>query len=152
MVAPHVLVVDDDPSVRGLLQTLLTAAGYDVAVASDGLAGLVKASSRRPALIVLDMMMPDLGGTRVLEELQRDPELADVPVIVVTGKPDTVADLQKLLGEESVFMKPFGVADLLDRIADVTGGRPGPLATGNRSTERKWTTSTGSPQGNRHRR
>ena len=45
MTPPHVLVVEDDPSVRGLLQTLLTAEGYDVAVASDGLAGLVKASS-----------------------------------------------------------------------------------------------------------
>ena len=86
MSTPHVLVVEDDPSVRGLLQTLLAAEGYDVAVASDGLAGLVKASSRRPAVILLDLMMPDLGGVRVLEELRGDPALADVPVIVVTGK------------------------------------------------------------------
>ena len=71
---PHVLVVEDDPSVRGLLQTLLLAEGYDVSTASDGLAGLVKANRERPSLILLDLMMPDLGGARVLEELDREPD------------------------------------------------------------------------------
>ena len=122
MSAPHVLVVEDDPSVRGLLHTLLAAEGYDVATASDGLAGLVKASSRKPQLILLDLMMPDLGGIRVLEELRGDPALADVPVIVVTGKIDAVPSLREVLGEDSVFAKPFGVAELLARVADVTGG------------------------------
>jgi DNA-binding response OmpR family regulator len=122
MSSPHVLVVEDDPSVRGLLQTLLIAEGYDVAVASDGLAGLVKASSHRPALILLDLMMPDLGGIRVLEELRGDPTLADVAVIVVTGKHDAVPGLQTVLGAENVFSKPFGVAELLERVAAVTGG------------------------------
>jgi DNA-binding response OmpR family regulator len=125
MTNPHVLVVEDDPSVRGLLQTLLSAEGYDVATASDGLAGLVKASSRRPSLILLDLMMPDLGGIRVLEELRGDPALSDVPVIVVTGKIDAIAGLQEVLGEESVFAKPFGVAELLARVAEVTGGPEG---------------------------
>jgi CheY-like chemotaxis protein len=122
MTTPHVLVVEDDPSVRGLLNTLLAAEGYDVAVASDGLAGLVKASSHHPALILLDLMMPDLGGIRVLEELRGDPGLADIPVIVVTGKVDAVPGLKDVLGEENVFAKPFGVADLLARVAQVTGG------------------------------
>ena len=61
MTATRVLVVEDDPSVRGLLHTLLTAEGYDVVTASDGLAGLVKATTTRPALILLDLMMPDLA-------------------------------------------------------------------------------------------
>ena len=130
MTAPHVLVVEDDPSVRGLLQTLLTAEGYDVATASDGLAGLVKASSHRPELILLDLMMPDLGGIRVLEELRGDPSLADVPVIVVTGKTEAIPGLQQVLGENSVFAKPFGVAELLARVAEVTGG-PAEATTGN---------------------
>jgi two-component system OmpR family response regulator len=120
--SPHVLVVEDDPSVRGLLQTLLSAEGYDVATASDGLAGLVKASRKRPSLILLDLMMPDLGGLRVLEELGDDPHLADVPVIVVTGKLDAVPAMVDRLGEDSVFAKPFSVAELLARVADVTGG------------------------------
>ena len=122
MTATRVLVVEDDPSVRGLLHTLLSAEGYDVSTASDGLAGLVKAASSQPALILLDLMMPDLGGVRVLEELQDDPELAGTPVIIVTGKIDAVPGMRDLLGEERVFLKPFAVAELLARVADITGG------------------------------
>lgn len=115
-----VLVVEDDPSVRGLLHTLLTGEGYEVTTASDGLAGLVKASSSRPDLMLLDLMMPDLGGIRVLEELRDDPTMADIPVIVVTGKLEAVPPLRGLLGEDNVFVKPFGVTELLDRVAAVT--------------------------------
>ena len=125
MTATRVLVVEDDPSVRGLLHTLLSAEGYDVATASDGLAGLVKAASTRPALMLLDLMMPDLGGVRVLEEVRDDPELADTPVIVVTGKVDAVAGMKELLGEDRVFLKPFAVAELLARVAAITGGPEG---------------------------
>ncbi|MDQ1712619.1 MAG: two-component system, OmpR family, response regulator [Frankiaceae bacterium] len=118
-----VLVVEDDPSVRGLLHTLLTGEGYDVSTASDGLAGLVKASSAKPDLMLLDLMMPDLGGVRVLEELRGDPALADVPVIVVTGKLEAVPSLRALLGDDNVFVKPFGVAELLERVSAVTRGQ-----------------------------
>jgi len=61
----------------------------------------------------------------VLEEVRGDPALADVPVLVLTGKLEAVPALRDLLGEESVFVKPFGVTELLDRVAAVTGG-PGP--------------------------
>jgi len=120
--ATRVLVVEDDPSVRGLLQTLLSAEGYDVTTASDGLAGLVKAASVHPALMLLDLMMPDLGGVRVLEEVREDPELSKTPVIVVTGKIDAVPGMRALLGEDRVFVKPFAVAELLTKVAEITGG------------------------------
>ena len=122
MSAVCVLVVEDDPSVRGLLQTLLSAEGYQVATASDGLAGLVKASSQPPALVLLDLMMPDLGGVRVLEQMREDPQLAQVPVIVVTGKLDAIESMRELLGEDNVFLKPFAVGELLARVDNVTGG------------------------------
>lgn len=122
MSATRVLVVEDDPSVRGLLHTLLSTEGYEVATASDGLAGLVKAASTHPALVLLDLMMPDLGGVRVLEQMREDPELAGTPVIVVTGKVDAVPGIRALLGQDSVFVKPFAVADLLARVDQVTGG------------------------------
>ena len=118
----RVLVVEDDPSVRGLLHTLLTAEGYDVATASDGLAGLVKAAQTLPNLILLDLMMPDLGGVRVLEELREDPELDETPVIVVTGQVDAVPSMRRVLGDDNVFVKPFAVTELLARVASVTGG------------------------------
>jgi DNA-binding response OmpR family regulator len=117
-----VLVVEDDPSVRGLLQTLLSAEGYEVVTASDGLAGLVKATSTRPSLVLLDLMMPDLGGVRVLEEMRDDPALADTPVVVVTGKIDAIPGMRALLGEDNVFLKPFAVGELLSRVAEITGG------------------------------
>jgi DNA-binding response OmpR family regulator len=126
MTATKVLVVEDDPSVRGLLQTLLAAEGYDVVTASDGLAGLVKASAADPALVLLDLMMPDLGGVRVLEEMRGDPSLSGIPVIVVTGKIDAVPGMREVLGEENVFLKPFGVGELLARVDAVTGGPGAP--------------------------
>ena len=125
MSAVQILVVEDDPSVRGLLQTLLTAEGYEVATASDGLGGLGQAAASPPALLLLDLVMPDLGGARVLERLRVDPVLSAIPVIVVTGQEEAVADMRTLLGEDNVFLKPFAVAELLARVGAVTGGPVG---------------------------
>jgi DNA-binding response OmpR family regulator len=121
---PRVLVMEDDPNVRGLLHTLLGSEGYDVVTASDGLAGLVKASAQPPALVLLDVMMPDLGGMRVLQELRSDPELAEVPVLVLTGRVEVVPELEAEIGPERVFVKPFGVPELLARVAVLTGKAP----------------------------
>jgi two-component system alkaline phosphatase synthesis response regulator PhoP len=118
----QILVVEDDPNVRGLLQTLLTAEGYEVVTASDGLAGLGKLADAKPALMLLDLMMPDLGGARVLERLKADPATADVPVVVLTGKIEAVPELRDALGRDNVFIKPFGVNELLTRVAEITGG------------------------------
>lgn len=119
---PQVLIVEDDPSVRGLLESLLQGEGYSVATASDGIGGLIKVAASRPSLILLDVMMPDLGGVRVLEELEADETTADIPVIIVTGKMEAVPALEAKLGADNVIPKPFAVAQLLARIAEVTGG------------------------------
>ncbi len=119
-----ILVVEDDPSVRGLLRTLLQAEGYPATSAPDGLSGLIKASSLQPAVILLDLMMPDLGGLRVLEELRADAALANVPVLVVTGKVEAIPGLRDLLGERSVFPKPFDADRLLDRVRELIGPPP----------------------------
>jgi len=75
--ATRVLVVEDDPSVRGLLHTLLPGEGYDVSTASDGSARLVEAASTSPSPILPDLMMPDLGGVAGL--LHRIAELTGGP-------------------------------------------------------------------------
>jgi CheY-like chemotaxis protein len=110
--------------VRGLLDTLLTSEGYRVTTASDGVAGLLEAGAHRPAVILLDLVMPDLGGQQVLQELQANPLLAGVPVLVLTGRIEAIPDLEDQLGQDHVFSKPFGVADLLSRIAELTGKAP----------------------------
>ena len=122
MSAPRVLVVEDDPNVRGLLQTLLEVEGYAVVTASDGMDGLGRAASASPALVLLDLVMPDLGGARVLERLRDDPVLSQIPVIVVTGHEDALPDVRAVLGADNVFLKPFAVAELLARVGAVTGG------------------------------
>lgn len=122
--APAVLVVEDDPSVRGLLDTLLSSEGYRVATASDGTAGLREAAAHRPAVILLDLVMPDLGGLRVLESMRADPQLAGVPVVVLTGRLEAIPALADQLGPDRVFSKPFGVAVLLSCLGELTGKAP----------------------------
>jgi DNA-binding response OmpR family regulator len=119
---PLVLVVEDDKGVRTLLETVLETEGFAVASARDGLEGLLKLRMQPPAALILDIMMPDVGGLRVLDELAE--EHAGLPVIVVTGKPEAAADARERLGEENVFDKPFDVDELMARVRVVTGLDP----------------------------
>ncbi|WP_108665656.1 response regulator transcription factor [Euzebya rosea] len=117
---PVVLVVEDDRAVRDLIEVLFAAEGIDVKTARDGLEGLLKLRMHRPAVVVLDIMMPDVGGLRVLDELAE--EHSDTPVIVVTGKPEAADEARKRLGNANVFNKPFEVEDLLLRVQQIVGG------------------------------
>ena len=120
---PLVLVVEDDKGVRELIDTVLSSEGFDVRSARDGLEGLLKLRMLKPAALVLDIMMPDVGGLRVLDELAD--EHADVPVIVVTGKPQAAAECRKRLGSENVFDKPFDLDDFIRRMHEVAGATDG---------------------------
>ena len=79
-----VLIIDDDPVARQILVRFFEGAGFEVAEAADGNAGLVCARELRPALITLDVLMPGLDGWGVLRELKADPELARIPVLMVS--------------------------------------------------------------------
>lgn len=79
-----VLVIDDDPVARDILQGVLEAEGYTVATAIDGDAGLERARELKPALITLDVVMPEKDGWTLLQDLKADPELADIPVLMVS--------------------------------------------------------------------
>lgn len=114
---PTVLIVEDDRAVRELLETLLAAEGIEARTAKDGLEGLLKLRMHAPAALVLDIMMPDVGGMRVLDELAE--EHADVPIIVVTGKPEAADEARQRLGDANVFDKPFEIDDLLARILEI---------------------------------
>ncbi|HVL33094.1 MAG TPA: response regulator [Actinomycetota bacterium] len=116
---PLILVVEDDPSVQGLLTLLLEGEGYDVIAAKDGLEGLVKLELQHPALLILDLMMPNISGDRVLEEIRSDPRLKSVPVLVVSGRHDAHATFDPILGRENVFPKPLDPERLLGRVARI---------------------------------
>lgn len=118
---PLILIVEDDPTVQGFLRTLMEMEGYETQTAEDGLAGLVKAQFRRPSLILLDVMMPNVDGERVLQELREVPELRDVPILVVTGRADAHRTFDPVVGERNVFPKPFDAQELAARVAEVLG-------------------------------
>jgi CheY-like chemotaxis protein len=121
--APLILVVEDDPSVRSLLRTLMEGEGYDVVTADDGLEGLLKAEFRHPSLIILDIMMPNVDGERVLDEMRTREGLAGVPVLIVTGRADAHAAFDPLVGARNVIPKPFDPDLLTGRVADLLAGK-----------------------------
>jgi signal transduction histidine kinase/CheY-like chemotaxis protein len=82
--ADCILVIDDDPTARELIAEQLTAEGFAVATAAGGLEGIRRARELKPLAITLDVMMPDLDGWSVLAALRQDPQLAEIPVIMVT--------------------------------------------------------------------
>ncbi|MBT3217762.1 MAG: response regulator [Proteobacteria bacterium] len=85
MANKKILVVDDEPSVRTYLETLLEDNGYDVVNAVDGVDGLTKALSEKPDLITLDISMPKQSGVRMYRELKNSPDTNSIPVIIVTA-------------------------------------------------------------------
>ncbi|HYC90921.1 MAG TPA: response regulator [Thermoanaerobaculia bacterium] len=99
-----VLVIDDDPLQRDLMQRYLRKEGYTVCTASGGAHGLRLAHKLRPAAITLDVMMPDMDGWTVLSALKADPELRDVPVIMLTMVDDPVRGFT--LGASDYATKP----------------------------------------------
>ncbi len=106
-----ILVLDDEPSVVTYLETLLRDNGYDTVSASDGSEGMKKALSERPDLITLDISMPEKSGVRFYRELKDSPNLASIPVVVVTavtgygGKPE---DFQKFISSRKHVPPPQG--------------------------------------------
>jgi DNA-binding response OmpR family regulator len=114
--AKRVLIVEDEEAVRELEKFILEQQGYEVMEARDGLEGLAKAEFRRPDLILLDLMMPDVSGGRMYEEMQTHPITAGIPIVVVTGKPDAHEMFDEQIGPENVIMKPFEAETLLARI------------------------------------
>ncbi len=115
---PLVLVVEDDRGVRDLMADILSVEGFQVRTARDGLEGLLKLRVLQPALLVLDIMMPDVGGLRVLDELAA--EHAHIPVIVVTGKPQAADEARQRLGPRNVFDKPFELDEFTTRVRELT--------------------------------
>ena len=111
-----VLIVEDDEAVRELEKLILEQHGYEVLEARDGLEGLTKAEFGHPDLILLDLMMPDVSGGRMFDELRGHPAIKSIPIVVVTGKPDAHELFDAEIGEDNVIMKPFEADSLIEQI------------------------------------
>jgi phosphoribosyl 1,2-cyclic phosphodiesterase len=119
---PKVLVVDDDPDAIRLAETLLRRAGFEVLTATDGAAGLACIRAEHPRVVVLDLMMPGVHGFSVCEEVQKDPALKDIKIIVTSSKAYPV-DIKKAkeLGAADYLVKPYEMAELLNRVKALAG-------------------------------
>jgi CheY-like chemotaxis protein len=113
-----VLIIEDDPSAVRLLRTYLESDGYGVRFFRDGPTGIAAARSQAPAAIILDILLPGTDGWEVLRELKADPQLRDVPVIIVTVIDERGLGLA--LGAVDYFLKPVDRTALLDRLARYT--------------------------------
>jgi DNA-binding response OmpR family regulator len=116
-----VLLCEDNDSVRELIKVLLETEGYQIIEAANGQDGLDKAETSTPDLMILDLLMPGLDGESVLKTLSEHATLSSVPVIVVSGKYDSLDMLRDRIGEENIFPKPFEPTRMLDRIGDLIG-------------------------------
>lgn len=125
--APLILVIEDDQSVQQLLSLILQGEGYEVIAARDGLEGLVKLELAHPSLVIVDLMMPNISGDRVIEEVRSDPRLKAVPLLVVSGRHDLHESFDHILGAENVLAKPLDTEKLLARVEELLG-HPEPLA------------------------
>jgi two-component system OmpR family response regulator len=117
MTAPLVLVVDDDPHIREVMRFALEHAGYRVAEAADGHAALRAFEEVRPALVVLDIMMPEMDGTEVCRALRARGPAAYVPIVFVSSRDDEIDRVVGLeLGGDDYLGKPFSPRELVARV------------------------------------
>lgn len=123
MLKKRILAVDDEPEVLSLLEKRLTSAGYQVLTASSGSEALEIASSQRPDLIILDILMPDMDGSQVACQLREDPRTKGIPVIFLTclytKREEHAAG--HVLGANLFLAKPYEPAELLKEIEHVIG-------------------------------
>jgi len=114
---PRILLVDDEADTFEVVAFKLREAGFDPVHAADGKAALVKVRAERPALIVLDLMLPELDGLDVCRLLRRDPATASIPIIMLTARAaetDRIVGLE--IGADDYVTKPFSPRELVLRV------------------------------------
>lgn len=122
-VVPTLLVVDDEPDNVDLLTRRLSRRGYEVLGATGALAGIALAREKRPAVVLMDIKMPEVDGHQAIASLKSDPETQDIPIIALTAHAMN-EDRDKALaaGADEYESKPVDFARLLDKIASLIAG------------------------------
>lgn len=113
----YILAVDDDPEVLGTLGRVLQHENYDVMLASSGAQALNLLEKRKPDIVILDIIMPEMDGITICRQLRRDPRFAALPILFLTAKGSTDDIVQGLdAGADDYVVKPFELAELRARI------------------------------------
>lgn len=120
-----VVCVEDEPEIIDLIRLILGRKGFDLTGATGGLEGLDAIRRVKPDLVLLDLMMPDMDGWEVYQQMKADPELKNIPVIVVTAKAQSI---DKILGlhiakVDDYVTKPFGPQELLQSVERVLAAK-----------------------------
>ena len=114
-----ILIVDDEPSVVEVVALYLQREGFHVRTARDGAEALLALSGERPALVILDVMLPHIDGLSILRRLRQNPA-GNVPVILLTARGQEVDRIAGLdLGADDYVTKPFSPAELVSRVRAV---------------------------------
>ena len=116
----RIVVADDDADIRDLVVFKLRQAGHDVEAVEDGAAAVEACQASPPDLVVLDVMMPGMGGLDATRALRLDPRLARVPVILLTARAQE-SDIEQGFGAgaDDYVVKPFSPRELASRVAAV---------------------------------
>jgi two-component system phosphate regulon response regulator PhoB len=125
----RILVIEDEPDLLELIEVNLKAAGFDVLSAATGTAGLGAVRKFLPALIILDVMLPELDGLEICKMLRRDAATAALPIIILTAKAselDRVLGLE--LGADDYVTKPFSTRELILRVKNLLRRKHAPHA------------------------
>jgi DNA-binding response OmpR family regulator len=117
-----ILIADDESHIRRILQFNLEQAGYMVLPTEDGQAALDAARARRPALVILDVAMPEVSGLDVCRQLKAEGDLAATPVFLLTarGQESDIA-AGRAVGADRFFTKPFSPREMLDEVRKAIG-------------------------------
>jgi two-component system response regulator VicR len=119
----HLLCIEDEPEMIDLIRLILGRRGFEVIGAAGGKDGLEKVRQQPPDLILLDLMMPDMDGWEVYQQIKADEKIKNIPVIVVTAKAQSI---DKVLGlhiakVDDYIAKPFSPQELLNSVDKVFG-------------------------------
>lgn len=116
-----ILIVDDTPVGRQTLESLLISENYDLIFAENGETALAEAAEHKPDLILLDVMMPEMDGFEVCRRLRANPELSDIPVLLVTALDDRQSKLRGIeAGADDFITKPMDRAEMRARVRTIT--------------------------------
>jgi two-component system response regulator VicR len=119
----RVVCIEDEPEMIDLVRLILGRKGFEVIGANGGIEGLETVREEKPDLILLDLMMPDMDGWEVYQQIKADAELRTIPVVVVTAKAQSI---DKVLGlhiakVDDYITKPFGPQELLESVEHILG-------------------------------